>query len=114
MKRLLLILLMLGAVVIAVSYSRTGRLPWVDASPDEAQVESMRAAFTRIKEQWRQAGRSQALGVDASASAEDLQNRLTRLEADLSELAPRLKSVRAREEAAVLQRDISTFRSEMR
>ncbi len=114
MKRLLLVVLLVGGAIIAGSYFMTGRLPWVALSEEEQQVAGLREQFDAIRRQWNQAGKTQALGVDASSVSDDLPGRLDRLDQTVADLIPRLKTVEARNAATFLRRDIATFRSEMR
>ena len=67
MKRLLVVVLLVGGVMVGGSYLMTGRWPWVALSPEEQQVAALRESLGRIRQQWREAGKTQALGVDASA-----------------------------------------------
>lgn len=114
MKRLLAVFLVVAAAFTGGHYLMTGRLPWVALSEEEQQVIALREAFNGVREQWRAAGRTQALGVDASSQVEGPLATLDRLERDLAELSPRLKSPEARNRATILQREIAAFRSEMR
>lgn len=114
MKRLLMVILIIGGVVTGGSYLLTGRLPWVALSEEEQQVIALREAFNQVREQWQAAGRTQALGVDASSQVEAPLASLERIERDLAALTPRLKTTEARNRATVLSREIAAFRTEMR
>lgn len=114
MKRLLAVFLLVAAVATGGYYLTTGRLPWVALSQEEEQVIALREEFNALREQWRAAGRTQALGVDASSQVEAPLASLERLERDLAALTPRLTSTEARNRATVLQRELAAFRAEMR
>ena len=70
MKRLLIVLLVLGAAFVGGSYLLTGRVPWVAPSEEERQMADLQEAFRHIRQQWKRAGRTQVLGVDASSQIE--------------------------------------------
>jgi hypothetical protein len=114
MKRLLVILLVLGGAFVGGSYFMTGRLPWAALSAEERQVADLQEAFVHVRQQWKSAGRTQALGVDASSQIEAPLARLEQLEKDLTELAPRLKTPEAQKQAKSLRQEVAVFRSEMR
>ena len=114
MKRLLAVVLFVAVIVTGGYYLATGRLPWVALSLEEQQVVALRDEFDRAREQWQAAGRTQALGVDASSQVEAPLATVERLERDLADLMPRLKTAEARNRAASLQRDLATFKGEMR
>jgi hypothetical protein len=112
-KRFLLVILLVGGAMVGGSYYLTGRLPWVALSAEEQQVAALRDELGQIQQQWRQAGKTQALGVDASSLSEDVPARLDRLDQAVADLLPRLKTVEARNQATFLRHDIANFRSEM-
>ena len=114
MKTLILVLLVLGVAGTGGYYAVTGRLPWVEPSPDEAQVAALRTAFTGVREQWQQAGRAAALGTDPSGAAETALAGLERLEGALADLTPALKSTAALNQANQLRSDMASFRSRLR
>ena len=114
MKRLLLVVLLVGGVMVGGSYLMTGRWPWVALSPEEQQVAALRESLGRIRQQWREAGKTQALGVDASSLSDDIPTRLDRLDQEVEALLPQLRTTEAREQAVLLRRDIATARAEMR
>jgi hypothetical protein len=114
MKRLLAVALILGGALVGGSYLMTGRLPWVALSDEERQVAALREAFDEARRQWQAAGRTQALGVDASSQIEAPLARLDQIDRDLAELVPRLKTLEARNQAASLRRDLATFKAELR
>lgn len=114
MKRLLLVVLLVGGVMVGGSYLMMGRWPWVALSPEEQQVAALRESLGRIRQQWREAGKTQALGVDASSLSDDIPTRLDRLDQEVEALLPQLRTTEAREQAVLLRRDIATARAEMR
>ena len=114
MKRLLVVVLLVGGVMVGGSYLMTGRWPWVALSPEEQQVAALRESLGRIRQQWREAGKTQALGVDASSLSDDIPTRLDRLDREVEALLPQLRTTEAREQAVLLRRDIATARAEMR
>jgi len=114
MKRLLIVLLVLGGAFVGGSYLLTGRLPWVVLSAEAQQVADLQEVFVHIRQQWKSAGRTQALGVDASSQIEGPLARLEQLERDLAELAPKLRTPEARKQAQSLRQEVAVFRSEMR
>ncbi|HEY3401426.1 MAG TPA: hypothetical protein VGK03_12415 [Geothrix sp.] len=114
MKRILVVILVLSGVLIGGHYLMTGRLPWVALSDEEQQVVALREEFDRIRQQWRQAGQTQALGVDASSQSDSIPDRLEQLDRTLAELTPRFKTYEAKNQATTLRREIATFKSEMR
>jgi hypothetical protein len=114
MKRLLLVVLVLGAAFIGASYYATGRLPWVAQSPEEAQVAELREAFSAIRQQWKQAGRAGTFGMDTSTVTDSPLAKLEALEASMSSLAPRLNTPEARNQMTVLRREVAAFKSDMR
>jgi hypothetical protein len=113
MKKLLLLLLLGGACLGGYSFM-TGRLPWTVPSPEEQQVAALREEFGLVRQQWKQAGRAAAIGVDASSMTETPLAKLETVERTLEDLAPRLRTPEARLKANVLRKDISTFKNEMR
>jgi hypothetical protein len=115
MKKLLLILLVLGGAVIGGSYLMTGRLPWETLSPESQQVLELREEFNLVRQQWKQAGRAGSIGgVDTGSITEVPLEKLERLESALAVLLPKLKTTEARVQAAGLRKEIATFKSEMR
>ncbi len=114
MKRLLVVLLVLGGAFIGGSYLLSGRLPWVALSAEGRQVAELQEAFSHIRQQWKTAGRTQALGVDASSQIEAPLAKLEQLERDLAELAPKLRNSEARVQAQSLRQEIAVFKGEMR
>ena len=114
MKRFLVLLVVLGGAGIGGYYYATGRLPWVDLSPEEVQVAALREEFYQIRQQWRAAGRAAATGMDTSSISDAPLARLERLERSLTELNAKLKTPEARNQVGALRRDLSTFKSEMK
>ena len=114
MKKLLVLLLVLGAVYVGGSYVMTGRLPWVVQSEEDRQVSALREDLSRIRQQWQAAGRTQALGVDASSQVDGTLAQLERLDKDLTELLARIKTTEARNQATSLRQEIATFKRGMR
>src|SRR5664279_2249594 len=114
MKRLLAVLLVLGGAFVGGSYLMTGRLPWVALSAEERQVADLQEVLVHVRQQWKTAGRTQALGVDASSQIEAPLARLEQLEKDLTELAPKLRTPEARKQAQSLRQEVAVFKSEMR
>jgi hypothetical protein len=114
MKRLLIVLLVLGGAFLGGSYLMTGRLPWATLSVEERQVADLQEAFVHVRQQWKSAGRTQALGVDASSQIEGPLARLEQLEKDLAALAPVLRTPEAQKQAQRLRQEIAIFKSEMR
>ncbi|HEX7553443.1 MAG TPA: hypothetical protein VF378_07800 [Geothrix sp.] len=114
MKRLLILLLVLDAAFVGGSYLLMGRVPWVALSGEERQMADLQEAFRHIRQRWKTAGRTQALGVDASSRIEGPLARLEQPEKDLGELAPKLRTPEARTQAQSLRQEIALFRSEMR
>lgn len=114
MKKLLLLVLVLGGLGVAGSYILNGRLPWVTLSTEEQQVASLREEFSTACQQWRQAGRAATFGMDTDSVTDAPLARLARVEASLTELTPTLKTSEARTKASRLRQDIAAFRREMR
>jgi hypothetical protein len=114
MGRFLLILLMLGAGGTGAYYASIGRLPWTSVAPEEAEVSALKEELRLIRQQWKQAGRAGALGVDTSSVTDGPLTKLERLEKSLAEVIPRLKTSEARNQAVQLRRDLASFKSEMR
>ena len=114
MKRLLVFALLVGGVMAGGSYLLTGRWPWVALSPEEERVAALRDTLGRIRQRWHEAGKTQALGVDASSLSDDLPTQLDHLDQDVADLLPQLRTTEAREQAVLLRRDIANFRAEMR
>jgi hypothetical protein len=114
MKRLLMVVLLVGGGLAGGSYLMTGRWPWVALSPEEQEVAALRDTLGRIRQQWREAGKTQALGVDASSLSDDIPSRLDRLDQEVVALLPRLRTTEAREQAVLLRRDIATARAELK
>jgi hypothetical protein len=83
-------------------------------SAEAQQVADLQEVFVHIRQQWKSAGRTQALGVDASSQIEGPLARLEQLERDLAELAPKLRTPEARKQAQSLRQEVAVFRSEMR
>ena len=114
MKKLLLIILVLGGAFIGGSYLMTGRLPWVQLSAEEQQVAALREEFDQLKRQWREAGRAALSGIDTGSTTEMPLAKLEQLEKALAERLPTLKTGEARLQASQLQREIITFKADMR
>jgi hypothetical protein len=114
MKRILFVFLVVAGLFTGGYYYMTGRLPWVALSPEEQQVIDLGEEFERAREQWQAAGRTQALGVDASSQVEAPLATLERIDRELEALTPRLKSTEAKNRATILRRDLAAFKSEMR
>jgi outer membrane murein-binding lipoprotein Lpp len=114
MKRILAVFLVVGGLFTGGYYYMTGRLPWVALSEEEQQVIALREDFERARQQWQAAGRTQALGVDASSQVESPLATLERVERDLAQLEPHLKATEAKNRATILRRDLAAFKSEMR
>ena len=114
MKKLLLILLVVGGAFVGGSYLLTGRLPWVAQSVEEQQIGELREEFSRACQQWRQAGRAGSFGMDTGSLTDSPVAKLDDLEKTLAELTPKLKTSEARLQAGKLRRDIAAFKSEMR
>lgn len=114
MKKLLLLVLAIGVAWIGISLLSTGRMPWQSISPEEQQVIDLRMDFESIRTQWASAGRAATFGADTSSLADAPVEKLQRLEQRLKDLNSRLKTPEARNLAGALQRDVATFRSELR
>ncbi len=114
MKTWILALLVLGVVGTGGYYATTGRLPWVEPSPEEMQVAALRAEFKGVREQWKQAGRAAALGTDASGASETALASLDRLDGALADLTPTLKTTSALNQANSLRSELAAFRSGLR
>ena len=114
MKRILAVFLVVAGLFTGVYYVMTGRLPWVALSQEEQQVIALGEEFQRARQQWQAAGRTQALGVDASSQIETPLATLDRLDQELADLTPQLKSTEAKNRAPILRREIAAFTSEMR
>ncbi|WP_257305441.1 hypothetical protein [Geothrix campi] len=114
MKRILTVFLVVAGLFTGGYYFLTGRLPWVALSEEEQQVIALGEQFQRARQQWQEAGRTQALGVDASTQVETPLATLERVDRELEELAPHLKSTEAKNRATILRRDLAVFKSEMR
>lgn len=114
MKRLLVIMLLIGGAFVIGYKVMTGRLPWVALSDEEQEVLAFRQEFNRIRQLWQTAGRTQALGVDASSQVDDPLARLERLEQALADFTPRLKTTEAKLQADSLRGEMATFKAEMR
>jgi hypothetical protein len=114
MKRILTVFLVVAGLFTGGYYLMTGRLPWVALSVEEQHVIDLGDEFARAREQWQAAGRTQALGVDASSQVEAPLATLERIDRELADLTPRLKSTEAKNRATILQRDMAAFKSELR
>ncbi|HEY3272023.1 MAG TPA: hypothetical protein VGJ89_12510 [Geothrix sp.] len=114
MKRILAVFLLVAGLFIGGYYFMTGRLPWVALSTEEQHVIDLGEEFQRAREQWQAAGRTQALGVDASSQVESPLATLDRLDQELADLTPQLKSTEAKNRATILRRELAAFKSEMR
>ena len=113
MKKLLLILL-LGGACLGGYYLKTGQLPWTALSLEDEQVAAIREEFGLVRQQWKQAGRAGAFGMDTSSITDVPLAKLETLERNLEELSPKLKTPKAKFEASTLRREITSFKSEMR
>lgn len=114
MKKLLLLILVIGVAWIGITYLSTGRMPWQSISAEEQQVIDLRMELGTIRQQWASAGRASTFGMDTSGITDAPVEKLQRLEQRLKDLNARLKTPEARNLAGALQRDIATFKSEMR
>lgn len=114
MGRFLLVLLLLGAAGTGAYYASTGHLPWVVVPPEEVEVAALKEELQLIRQQWKQAGRAGALGVDTSTITDVPLAKLEHLEKSLAEALPRLRTVEARNQAAQLRQDLAAFKREMR
>jgi hypothetical protein len=113
-KKLLVLLLVLGGAYVGGTYALTGRLPWVEVAPEAQQIAALRAELTRIRQQWQQAGRAATFGMDTGGLADAPLARLEQLETSLETMTPRLKTPEAREQAGALRRELMAFKSELR
>jgi len=114
MKRLLLVLILLGGLGTGGYYFVHGRLPWVAQSPEELQVAALRAELDLVRQQWKQAGRAATFGMDTGTITDTPLAKLEQLEGALADLEPRLTDARARNQASQLHRDIAAFKGSMR
>ena len=114
MKRILVLILVLGGAGIGGYYYATGRLPWVDMSPEELQVSALREEFEQIRQQWRAAGRAATTGMDTGSITDVPLARLEQLDRNLTALNAKLKTPEARNLVGALRRDRNTFKSEMK
>ena len=114
MKKLLLILLVLGVAGVGGYYYAYGRLPWVDPSPEEQQISALKEDFARIRQQWAQAGRTQAVGVDAGSQVDGVLARLDKLDLELEDLSARVKSTQVKIQASNLRTEVAAFKMNLR
>ena len=114
MKRLLIILLVLGGLGTGGYYLAYGRLHWVDPTPEELQVAGLKTELGELRQQWKQAGRAAVFGADTGTITDTPLARVQRLEGALAELEARLTSPRARDQAARLRQDLASFKATMR
>jgi hypothetical protein len=114
MRNLLLLVLVLACAGIGGYYYAYDRLPWEEASPEDQQISALKDDFTRIRQQWAQAGRTQGLGVDAGSQTEGVMARLDKLDRDLEELSPRVKGTQAKVKLSNLRTEIAAFKMSMR
>jgi len=114
MKKFLLLLLVVGGAGIGVYHHLTGRLPWVALSPEEVQVAELRETLALVRQQWKQAGRAGAFGVDTSTITDVPLRRLERLETDLAVLIPKLNTPEGLRQAEQLRMELAAFKRDMR
>lgn len=112
--RKLLLLVVLGVAGIGGYYLIHGRVPWVALSVEEVRIAELSEELGVIRQQWKQAGRAGALGVETSSITDGPVERLQRLDASLAALLPGLKTAEGRKQAELLRREIAVFKSEMR
>jgi hypothetical protein len=113
MKKLILFLIVAGALGTGTYYYLYDRLPWQPVSPEEQQVDALQDAFNQARQHWREAGHTAALGVDASTQVDPAVAELDRIQADLEQVTPRLASHPARLKASQLRREVAAFRESM-
>jgi hypothetical protein len=114
MKSLILTLLVLGGVGLGGFYAAPGRLPWVSVSPEEAQVATLRAEFDAVRAQWKQAGRTAALGTDPGSLTDPPLAKLEQLEGALADLTPGLTTTAALNQANRLRAELAAFKANLR
>ena len=114
MKKLILFLLVAGALGTGTYYYLYGRLPWQPPSAEEQQVEALQDAFDQARQHWQQAGHAAAFGTDSSVMADPAIAELDRIQADLDQVTPRLTSRPALIKAGQLHRDLAAFKAAMR
>lgn len=114
MKKLLVLLLVLGGAYVGGTYALTGKLPWVEVAPEAKQVADLRAELTRVRQQWQQAGRAATFGMDTGSLADAPLARLEQVELSLEALTPKLKTPEAKQQAGALRRELTAFKSELR
>lgn len=113
MKKLLFVLLVIGACIAGYYYT-TGKLPWVEMTPEEQQVAALRQEFNQVRQQWKQAGRAGTFGLDTGTLADKPMEQLEEIEKGLDLLMGRLRTPAAKHQADLLRLDITAFKSEMR
>jgi hypothetical protein len=67
-----------------------------------------------VHQQWKQAGRAAAFGMDTDSIADSPLAKLETVERSLEDLTSKLKTPEARIQASALRREITSFKSGMR
>jgi hypothetical protein len=113
-KRLFLFLLVAAALGLGVNYYMTGRLPWVEPTAEELEVDQLQQAFIVAQARWKQAGHVAVFGADPSSQVDPVVAEFQQIEDSLTALTPKLKSREAWLKAEQLRRDLATFKADMR
>lgn len=115
MKKILLLLLIVGGVYGVNHYLNHGSLPWSTTSGEEQQVAQLKEEAESVFRQYRQAARAAAISsVDTSSLAVDGLSKLEKVAKELETLRPQLQTSAAEEAAAKLADEIASYRSQMR
>ena len=114
MKKLLLFLIVAGGIGLGVNYYMTGRLPWVEPTPEEQEVDRLQQEFAVVQAHWKEAGHAAVFGADPNSAVDPAVEEFQKIETSLAEVTPRLKSREAWLKAEQLRRDLANFKEEMR
>jgi hypothetical protein len=117
MKKIIVVIAVLAAALVAYNYVSTGRLTLVPAmmmSQDEQALQSLEDRFSAATRQYSQAARTAGLsGLDTTADADAALRSLKQIDKDLQTLRKRLSSQSAIQRAEYLSAAIQEFKAKL-
>ncbi len=118
MKKILIVVVLAIAALVAYNYATTGKVTLVPsraASSEDRELRDLGQRLEAAKQQFAQAGRSAGIsGMDTTGDVEAVQASVRQIRKDLDSLKSRLTSKSSLDEAAELARRIEEFSAQLR
>ena len=118
MKRIVMLIIIVAAGLVAYNYFTTGEMsliPSTTLSEEEQEVKSLADSFREAQKLVRQAERTAAVsGIGNLDAVEDAINDIDQIESTIVTLKSSLKSASAMKEAERLEREIEAFKRGVR